>query len=196
MGALAVELPDGTGFSDAQRENPPPIGGLITFRYQELSDRGVPRFPSFVRVRQEAAAAAERRNGRRRQAKQVVGQARQPAGQGRGVACLERSPPTAGENQPTVRHFELVEGKSAKFWEISAAGCQVTVRFGRIGAEGQTQTKTFADAAAAARHVQKLIDEKTSKGYVESRPSSECRRAMATMQHGGERPGRVPHVAT
>ncbi|HEY5314380.1 MAG TPA: DNA ligase [Pirellulales bacterium] len=60
MGALLVQLPDGTmfsvgtGFTDAQRENPPPVGSLITFRYQELSDRGVPRFPSFVRVRRDA----------------------------------------------------------------------------------------------------------------------------------------------
>ncbi len=61
LGALDVVLPDGTrfsvgtGFSDAQRESPPPIGSLITFRYQELSDAGVPRFPSFVRVRSDAA---------------------------------------------------------------------------------------------------------------------------------------------
>ena len=56
LGALLVQLADGTqfavgtGFSDAQRENPPTIGSIITFRYQELSDGGVPRFPSFVRV--------------------------------------------------------------------------------------------------------------------------------------------------
>jgi DNA ligase 1 len=55
LGALQVELPDGTsfaigtGFSDAQRENPPAVGSTVTFRYQELSDRGVPRFPSLVR---------------------------------------------------------------------------------------------------------------------------------------------------
>jgi DNA ligase 1 len=57
LGALLVELPNGTqfsvgtGFTDAQRGNPPPIGGQITFRYQELTDDGVPRFPSFVRAR-------------------------------------------------------------------------------------------------------------------------------------------------
>ncbi len=57
LGALAVALPDGTefsvgtGFSDRERESPPPIGSIITFRYQELSDRGVPRFPSFVGIR-------------------------------------------------------------------------------------------------------------------------------------------------
>jgi DNA ligase-1 len=59
LGALQVQLPDGTtfsvgtGFSDAQRNHPPPVGSTITFRYQELSDRGVPRFPSFVRIRME-----------------------------------------------------------------------------------------------------------------------------------------------
>ena len=57
LGALLVELPDGTqfsvgtGFTDAQRQQPPAIGSTITFRYQELTDRGVPRFPSFVRLR-------------------------------------------------------------------------------------------------------------------------------------------------
>jgi DNA ligase 1 len=62
LGALVVELPNrltfsvGTGFSDAERQNPPPIGSAITYRYQELTDRGVPRFPSFVRVRSDTEA--------------------------------------------------------------------------------------------------------------------------------------------
>ena len=57
MGSLSVELPTGakfsvgTGFSDLERENPPPIGSIIMFSYQELSDGGIPRFPAFVRVR-------------------------------------------------------------------------------------------------------------------------------------------------
>jgi len=61
LGALMVELADGTtfsvgtGFSDAQRGDPPPIGSTITFRYQELSEGGVPRFPSFVGLRAETA---------------------------------------------------------------------------------------------------------------------------------------------
>lgn len=56
LGALTVQLPNGvefsvgTGFSDKERASPPRIGAKITFRYQELSDAGVPRFPSFVRV--------------------------------------------------------------------------------------------------------------------------------------------------
>jgi DNA ligase-1 len=57
LGALVVALDDGTefsvgtGLSNQERNEPPPIGSIITFRYQELSDAGVPRFPSFVRVR-------------------------------------------------------------------------------------------------------------------------------------------------
>src|SRR6476661_8927873 len=60
MGALLVRLPNGTdfaigtGFSDRERENPPAIGATVTFRYQELSDAGVPRFPSWVGIRIDA----------------------------------------------------------------------------------------------------------------------------------------------
>jgi DNA ligase-1 len=46
-----AEFKIGTGFSDAQRENPPAIGTLVTVRYQELSKDGVPRFPAFVGAR-------------------------------------------------------------------------------------------------------------------------------------------------
>lgn len=50
--ASGVECAVGTGFSDAQRERPPAIGTLITLKYQELTNAGVPRFPVFVRVQQ------------------------------------------------------------------------------------------------------------------------------------------------
>lgn len=47
-----VEFNVGTGLNDKQRENPPKIGEMITFRYQETSKKtGIPRFPSFVSVR-------------------------------------------------------------------------------------------------------------------------------------------------
>ncbi len=54
VGALNVTAKDGTAFkvgtglSDAERSAPPPIGTLITYRYQELTKDGVPRFPSYV----------------------------------------------------------------------------------------------------------------------------------------------------
>ncbi|ETS63010.1 hypothetical protein PaG_02782 [Moesziomyces aphidis] len=37
----------GTGLSDAQRDNPPPIGSIINYRFFELSEDGYPRFPAF-----------------------------------------------------------------------------------------------------------------------------------------------------
>jgi len=61
LGALLVEMPNGTqfavgtGLSDAERSSPPAIGSIITYRYQELSDGGVPRFPSYVGVRHDFA---------------------------------------------------------------------------------------------------------------------------------------------
>jgi predicted DNA-binding WGR domain protein len=65
------------------------------------------------------------------------------------------------------RYFEFVGGTSAKFWEIGTSGNEVTVRFGRIGTEGQTQVKTFADAAAANKHAERLVGQKVGKGYRE-----------------------------
>ena len=62
MGALHVQLANGlrfnvgTGFSDVQRETPPAVGSVIAVRYQELTDRGVPRFPSFLRVRRDVTS--------------------------------------------------------------------------------------------------------------------------------------------
>ena len=66
------------------------------------------------------------------------------------------------------RYFEFVGGNSAKFWEVAISGNEVTVRFGRIGTEGQTQTKTLPDADAAVKHAEKLIESKTAKGYHET----------------------------
>jgi DNA ligase-1 len=48
-----VEFSIGTGLSDAERASPPPVGSTVVFRYQEFSDGGVPRFPSFSAVRDE-----------------------------------------------------------------------------------------------------------------------------------------------
>lgn len=64
-----------------------------------------------------------------------------------------------------MTRYELVEGSASKFWEVAVTGDELTVRFGRIGTAGQTKTKTFADAAAAQREHDKLVREKTGKGY-------------------------------
>ncbi|GHH35135.1 DUF4132 domain-containing protein [Lentzea cavernae] len=64
-----------------------------------------------------------------------------------------------------MRRWELVADGSAKFWEIEQDGATVTVRFGRLGTTGQTQTKELASAEAATAHVTKLVSEKEKKGY-------------------------------
>jgi DNA ligase-1 len=164
LGALVVEAPDGTrfsvgtGFTDAEREAPPPIGTVITYRYQELSTGGVPRFPSFVGCRDDVDLPA-------------------PPAPGGNPAAVG-SPPAPDKPQPSppaaepvgggsARRFQLVEGASRKFWEIEVNGCELTVRFGRIGSAGQSKTKTFASDSVAAQEAAKLIGEKTTKGYSE-----------------------------
>ncbi|MDA6066813.1 DNA ligase [Idiomarina abyssalis] len=59
LGALRVrnqqgiEFSIGTGFTDAERANPPPVGSIITYKYHGYTNNGVPRFASFLRIREE-----------------------------------------------------------------------------------------------------------------------------------------------
>jgi len=154
LGALGVVLPDGTqfsvgtGFSDAQRENPPPVGSLITFRYQELSDRGVPRFPSFIRAMSESNA--------------------KPASLKPPPKSTQPINTTQTKVQSMTRRFEFVEGSSAKFWQITVNGAETIVCWGRLGTDGQSQTKTYPDATAATKEAEKQIKQKLTKGYSET----------------------------
>ena len=58
MGALLVETSSGvrfqlgTGFTDAERREPPPVGAQVTYVYRELTRAGVPRFASYWRRRE------------------------------------------------------------------------------------------------------------------------------------------------
>lgn len=59
MGALRLRTPEGrefflgTGFSDEVRRHPPPPGKKVTYRYRDLTTRGLPRFASFLRTRED-----------------------------------------------------------------------------------------------------------------------------------------------
>lgn len=59
LGALVLQTPEGlrfklgTGFTEAQRRHPPPLGATVTYRYRDLTPSGKPRFASFVRVADE-----------------------------------------------------------------------------------------------------------------------------------------------
>ncbi|CAE7299237.1 ligA [Symbiodinium natans] len=58
-GALLCETPDkrrfkvGSGLSDAQRQDPPQLNAVITYRYQELTQDNIPRFPTLVGERND-----------------------------------------------------------------------------------------------------------------------------------------------
>jgi DNA ligase-1 len=60
MGALRVRTPAGrefllgTGFSDAERASPPPPGSVVSYRHRGHTEGGLPRFASFLRVREPA----------------------------------------------------------------------------------------------------------------------------------------------
>ena len=43
----------GVGWTDAERENPPPVGTIITFSYFGLTDAGSPRHPKYLRIRED-----------------------------------------------------------------------------------------------------------------------------------------------
>ena len=72
------------------------------------------------------------------------------------------------------RYFEFVGpdsdrgvSASAKFWEVWLEGTALSVRFGKIGTNGQTTVKEFPDLSAAEQARDKAITQKIKKGYTE-----------------------------
>jgi DNA ligase-1 len=147
LGALLVEMANGvqfeigTGFTDSQRDRPPPIGSTVTFKYTELTNSGTPRFASFQGSRDDLAVAAN--------------------------FTLFQQGEIMATATSTRRRFVFIGGGSDKFWEVAVHGSEVVVRFGRNGTNGQSETKTFGDVDAAAKHAAKKVAEKVRKGYVE-----------------------------
>jgi DNA ligase-1 len=190
LGALLVELADGTrfavgtGFTDAQRRLPPAIGTTIQFRFQELSDHGVPRFPSYAGVRADtvlietptAAESVSTEPAKVKKAKKPavtkVDWVVAPDTSAADISAAKTGATVAvAAASSAPRMFEFQDGTVDKFWEITIDVKVVTVRYGRRGTGGQTNTKDFADVASAQKHANKLIEEKTGKGYSEVTPT-------------------------
>ncbi|EMR9410801.1 WGR and DUF4132 domain-containing protein [Escherichia coli] len=66
-----------------------------------------------------------------------------------------------------MRHFIYQDEKSHKFWAVEQQGNELHINWGKVGTNGQSQVKSFADAAAAEKAGLKLIAEKVKKRYVE-----------------------------
>jgi predicted DNA-binding WGR domain protein len=62
-------------------------------------------------------------------------------------------------------YLEFNDGKSHKFWEITLNSNSHSVRFGRIGTNGQEIAKTFSTEQQAKADCERLIRQKLAKGY-------------------------------
>jgi uncharacterized protein (TIGR02996 family) len=78
-----------------------------------------------------------------------------------------------------MRTFQFSDAKSHKFWTIDVQGTSFTVTYGKVGTTGQSQTKTFPSPEKVQAEADKLIREKTGKGYVETTPRAHASDAEA-----------------
>ncbi|EHG6150865.1 WGR and DUF4132 domain-containing protein [Escherichia fergusonii] len=67
-----------------------------------------------------------------------------------------------------MKTYIYQDEKSHKFWAVEQQGNELHISWGKVGTNGQSQVKSFADAAAAEKAELKLIAEKVKKGYVQS----------------------------
>ena len=167
LGALVVTLADGvrfnvgTGFSDAEREAPPAIGAVITFRYQELSNDGVPRFPSYVGERVDVATPAP------------IAKDSHAAPAAAKIAKPKVKPEPEPEPEPDsddakpAADFKvrLVHDEENKFWEIEVRGSTYYTRFGKLGSPGQTRLTDLGSKTAAKSDAEKRAAQKRREGY-------------------------------
>ena len=141
--------------------NSTPVGIVVNVKYQELTKDGVPRFPVFCGVRTDVAASVDPPT-RKKTPAAVPKPAATPV-------PVSTPVPSGGATMAATkkRYFECVDGGSSKFWEVWLDGKGVTTRWGKIGTAGQQKTKTFDSTAKAIAEYDKLLAEKTGKGYVE-----------------------------
>jgi len=150
LGALECEMEDGTrfsvgtGLSDDERRAPPPLGSIVTYRYQELSNDGVPRFPSYVGVRDDAAFAPR-----------APAPTRAPA--------TATAPAPVAEEGALYRRFE----RAGVSWEIALDGRIHKVRRALAGGGLETAESRFSSPLAAWRDADKKVREKLEAGYAE-----------------------------
>ena len=200
MGALKVVLGDGTafaigtGFSDAERSAPPPVGAVVTFRYQELSQDGVPRFASYVGLRADAAwppdPASQPQAGQKPPAPSTplseseqleeaedeeaeVEEAEEDTDDEEDDAEPEQEPEPEPESDvagATKRRFERQKGKTGKFgtfWELNLRGAVHRIRWGRLGTSGRSAMEVYESPQLAQAAAAALIKEKLREGFRE-----------------------------
>ena len=61
--------------------------------------------------------------------------------------------------------LEYNDKASQKFWEVSATGNTINIKYGRLGTNGQNSVKKMGTLDAAKKEIEKLIKSKLKKGY-------------------------------
>ena len=92
---------------------------------------------------------------------------KKPAAAAPAAAAPAASGKSSKGGEAGARYFEFIEGTSAKFWEIRVEGSTFFTRYGKIGTDGQVTQKDYDSEAKAQAEANKLIAEKTKKGYAE-----------------------------
>ncbi|MEZ4400653.1 MAG: DNA ligase [Kofleriaceae bacterium] len=166
LGALQCALPDGTvfnvgtGLTDHERTHPPPVGAIITYRYQELSTDGVPRFPSYVGVRDDVAWPPD---GARPQAATDARVAPTTATATATGAAVTDEPPAFADADRPRRTFARGDAR----WSVELDGRAVTVTDHAADGTVDTTTRRSASAPAAWRDADRLIAARLADGYAE-----------------------------
>ncbi|MBP3959022.1 DNA ligase [Gemmata sp. G18] len=193
--STGVKCKVGTGLKDKDRDNPPAKGSIITVKYQELTDDGALRFPVYVGPRPDGHPNAAPPTRKKEtfvpvpepaKIEKVTVAVAPPA-----PVAVPVTPPKSAEapkpkSEPkpvpasppisfggstmdttTKRYFEFVDGSSSKFWEVWTEGTDVVTQWGKIGTPGRETRKEFTDAAKTQKEYDKLVTEKTGKGYSE-----------------------------
>ncbi len=180
LGALICRLPSGatfnvgTGFTDAERDDPPEIDTIITFRYQELTEDGVPRFPSWVGVRidaewppkSEAKPVSAIAKGSVEDKPKKAKKQPMPKSEPEAPEAPEEAAAPAPKKANPDFFVSLVHHGENKFWEIEVHGATHYTRFGKIGSPGQTRLGNIGSATAAKYDADKRAMLKRKEGYV------------------------------
>ncbi len=90
------------------------------------------------------------------------------------------------------RLFEFEEGTSSKFWEVWLDGTNVVTRYGRLGSTGQQTVKAVAESGLAHQLLEKLVREKTKKGYLERSTTTKAPTAAKTAKTAAALPTKGP----
>ncbi|NGM13755.1 WGR domain-containing protein [Verrucosispora sioxanthis] len=84
--------------------------------------------------------------------------------------------------ETTYLELSEVDGAAHKFYEVAVDDTTMTVRYGRIGDQGQVKTTGYPDNARARAAAAKKIGEKIRKGYAPAVPGVRQKRAVSRRQ--------------